>query len=67
MTLVELVTETVRLSTAYRQLADVFDTEFLNRTDPRALQGGAICEEASELRTLAKGLLAIANRCSELQ
>lgn len=40
--------------------ADELDRAFLVKADPRAVQGGAICEDADDLRTLARHVRALA-------
>lgn len=43
----------VNLFRMLKRKADALDEAFLKNADPRAVQGGAICEEASEWRELA--------------
>ena len=40
----------------FRTKADDADTAFISTTDPRALQGGAVCEIANTYREIAKSL-----------
>lgn len=50
------------LSRAARYYADELDAAFIKHCDPRALQGGAICEEAHEWRLTARALRGIASQ-----
>lgn len=49
-----------------RVKADALDEAFLKRADPRAVQGGAICEDASEWRQLSTQLKRLALGAKEL-
>ncbi len=49
-----------------RAKADILDEAFLKRADPRAVQGGAICEDANEWRQLSTQLKRLALGAKEL-
>lgn len=49
-----------------RVKADVLDEAFLRHADPRAVQGGAICEDANEWRQLSTQLKRLALGAKEL-
>lgn len=61
-----LQNQTRDLARAYSKEADARDEAFLKTADPRAVQGGQICEEANELRAVARKLNTIANEVVEL-
>lgn len=50
-----------------RRKADELDEAFLARADARAVQGGAICEEANELRQLKDTLAKLVLDAEELE
>jgi hypothetical protein len=50
------------LAKAARYYADELDEAFVKHCDPRALQGGAICEEAHEWRRTSRALRGIASQ-----
>ncbi len=52
--------ETVALARKFRAEADRLDTIFTQTCDPRALQGGAICEDADIHRAFSRKLFALA-------
>ncbi len=45
--------QTKELAAHYRREANRLDNEWLRTADKRAVQGGAICDEADQLRKLA--------------
>lgn len=55
-----LYKKTLELAKEFRTEADALDEAFLKRADPRAVQGGAICEEASEARKISRQLKELA-------
>lgn len=55
-----LYAKTMELAKAFRTTADALEEAFLKRADARAVQGGAICEEASEARKIARQLKELA-------
>ena len=54
------------LRAAARMRGQEADEAFLKHSDPRAVQGGAICEEASRWRELARTLTEAARKCDVL-
>lgn len=52
--------ETIALARKFKAEADRLDTIFTQTCDPRALQGGALCEDAVIHRGFAHKLLALA-------
>lgn len=50
----------VVLARASRYHSEMLDADFVKHCDPRALQGGAICEEAHEWRQYGREIMAIA-------
>lgn len=52
--------ETKALARKFRLEANRLDTIFTQTCDPRALQGGAICEDAETHREFARELFALA-------
>jgi hypothetical protein len=52
--------ETVELAKRFRAEADRLDSIFTQTADPRALQGGAICEDAAIHRDFSRKLFALA-------
>lgn len=55
-----LYDKTLELSNAFRREAKALDDAFLKTADARAVQGGAICEEANNARTIARQLRELA-------
>lgn len=53
------------LSRAARCIADEHDADFVKHCDPRALQGGAIDEEANEWRKIVRDIRALAARIED--
>lgn len=50
-----------------RYRADELDEAFLRKADPRAVQGGAICEEAHELRQVKDALAKLVLDAEEVE
>jgi hypothetical protein len=57
--------DTVSLAKRFRAEADRLDTIFTQTCDPRALQGGAICEHADLHRKFAFKLFELAREMQE--
>ncbi len=57
--------ETLALARRFRTEADRLDTIFTQTCDPRALQGGATCEDADLHRKFASKLFDIAREMQE--
>lgn len=55
-----LYQQTLDLARAFGKEADLRDDAFLKLTDPRAIQGGALCEEADQLRGIRRQLRELA-------
>lgn len=62
------VAQTIRqLAATAKMKADQADEVFLAHADPRAVQGGAIDEEAGEWRELARMLTAAARQADKIE
>jgi hypothetical protein len=61
-----LYQQTLDLSRIFKMHADAADKAFLKHADPRAVQGGAICEEADQLRNIARQLRELACTVEDL-
>lgn len=59
-----LAAQAQRLGRALKAQADALDAAWLKTADPRAVQGGAICEEASGYRDLARTAYRL---CTQIQ
>jgi len=59
--------ETRDLAKRLRAEADRLDESFTQIADSRALQGGAICEEADDYRKFARKIFAVAREMNELE
>jgi hypothetical protein len=56
----DLLKQTLDLAHEFKIEADRLDLAFLKTGDPRAIQGGDFCREASDFREYRRRLLAIA-------
>lgn len=56
----DLRAETIALARKFKTRADELDEAFIRHCDPRALQGGAICEEANTYRSISRQLCSLA-------
>lgn len=56
----DLYAQTLNLSRAFRDQAKALEEAFLVKADARAVQGGAVCEEANECRAIARQLRELA-------
>ena len=61
-----LYQQTLDLSRAFKAKADAADNAFLKRADARSVQGGAICEEADQLRAIGHQLRELACTVEDL-
>ena len=57
---INLFNQTIALAKALKQEANRLDMEFTRTCDPRALQGGANCQDADDYRAAAKTVFAVA-------
>lgn len=63
MTIKQIILAAAR---ACRVKADELDEAFVKHADPRSLQGGAICDDANELRELRKELMRLVTQADEM-
>lgn len=65
LTPAEIKANLIALARASRCHAQEIDAAFVKNCDPRALQGGAICDEAHEWHTISREIRAIAKHVEE--
>ena len=66
LTVPELRSTLLQLSADFHRLSHEYDTVFLGWADPRAVQGGATCEDAGHLREIGQKLRALYTETEEI-